>query len=106
LKGKITREKFLEMLTYHEETHQICFCTLNSLQTIDKLDDTSFFDIVMIAEPIIENLILDNQIDATEASDLFYNSKLFENLSDKTTKLYKKSWQEIYKMLQKEIESK
>ena len=31
LKGEISKEKFLEMLTYHEETHQICFCTLNSL---------------------------------------------------------------------------
>ena len=55
-------------------------------------------------ECVNESLILDNQIDATDASDLFYNSELFENLSDKSTQLYKKPWQEIYEILQKEIE--
>jgi hypothetical protein len=30
---KITKLDFLEELTYHEDTHQICFCTLVSLQT-------------------------------------------------------------------------
>ncbi len=59
LKGKISKEKFLKMLTYHEETHQICFCTLNSLQTIDRVDDTPTYDIVMISEPVIEKLIVD-----------------------------------------------
>jgi hypothetical protein len=31
LKGKISKANFLKELTYHEETHQICFRTVKSL---------------------------------------------------------------------------
>jgi hypothetical protein len=103
LKGKISKEKFLKMLTHHEETHQICFCTLKSLQTIDRVDDTPTYDIVMISEPIIEKLIEDCSFDEEKAANLFYNSDIFTQLSDETTKLYQKSWQKIYEMLKIEL---
>jgi hypothetical protein len=103
LKGKIPKEKFLEMLTYHEETHQICFCTLNSLQALERMDDTPNMDIVAISEPLIEALMLNKNIDEKTASDIFYTSQTFVNLSDATTKFHLKPWREIHEMLKKEL---
>ena len=52
---------------------------------------------------LVEQLMLDNQIDETQAADLFYNSETFAQLADESTVLYKKSNQEIYEMLKKEL---
>ena len=103
LKGKISKEKFLKMLTHHEETHQICFCTLNSLQTIDRIDDTPTYDIVMITEPVIEKLIVDYHFDEDKATNLFLDSDTYHKLSDTETKLYEKDWSETYKLLLNEL---
>ena len=103
LKGKISKEKFLKMLTHHEETHQICFCTLNSLQTIDRIDDTPTYDIVTISELIIEKLIIDFNFGEEKATNLFFNSDTCNKLSDTETKLYKKDWTETYKLLIDEL---
>jgi len=104
LKGKISKEKFLKMLMHHEETHQICFCTLNSLQTIDRIDDTPTYDIVMISEPIIEKLVTDFNFDETKATNLLFNSETYNKLSDAETKLYEKDWAETYKLLLSELQ--
>jgi len=103
LKGKISKEKFLKMLTHHEETHQICFCTLNSLQTIDRIDDTPTYDVVMITEPVIEKLIVDFNFDEDKATNLFLDSDTYNKLSDTETKLYEKDWTETYKLLLNEL---
>ena len=58
---------------------------------------------VRISEPVIENLIIDLNIDEKQAADIFYTSKIFALLSDKTTELYKKQWTEIYDMLKMEL---
>jgi len=42
-------------------------------------------------------------INELQATDLFYNSDTFTQLADETTKLYEKSWQEIYEMLKQEL---
>ena len=44
-----------------------------------------------------------NQIDETQATDLFYNSETFGKLADENTGFHLKSWQEIYEILKKEI---
>ena len=59
--------------------------------------------LVRINEAIVERLIIDNQIDEIKASDLYYQSKTFEKLSDENTQMYKLSWQEIYESLKNEI---
>jgi hypothetical protein len=89
---------------YRRETHQICFCTLNSLQTIDRIDDTPTFDVVMISAPIIEQIMFDFTLDELEAADMFYNSEAYSRLSDENTKLYTKDWQAIYELFKKEFE--
>ena len=103
LKGKISKEKFLKMLTFHEDTHQICFCTLNSLQAIERIDDSPSIDVIMLSEPIIEALMVEKNIDEKTASDIFYLSNTFAQLSDKSTGFYLKTWKEIYEFLKKEL---
>ena len=103
LKGKISKEKFLKMLTHHEETHQICFCTLNSLQTIDRIDETPTYEIVMISEPIIEKLIVDLNFDEEKATNLFFESDTYNKLSNPETKLYEKDWVDVYRLLLSEL---
>jgi hypothetical protein len=103
LKGKISKEKFLKMLSHHEETHQICFCTLNSLQTIDRVYDTPTYEVVMISEPIIEKLIVDFNYNEEKATNLLFNSKTYKKLCDIETQLYEKKWTDIYKLLLNEL---
>ena len=96
----------MKMLKMHDETHQICFCTLNSLQCIERIDDTPTFNIVLISEPILEKLMLEKNIDDETAADIFYTSETFINLSDETTEFHKKTWQEIYELLNQELKAR
>jgi hypothetical protein len=104
LNGELSKGVFLNMLKYHEETHQICFCTRKSLQMIEPLQKTSIVKCVMISEPIIEALIADFHLKTEEAADKFYTSETFTVLNDKSNGLYLKPWKEIYEMLKKELE--
>ena len=103
LNGEISKDKFLNMLKHHEESHQICFCTRKSLQMIEILQKTPIVKSVMISEPIIEALITDFNLHTEIATDKFYSSKTFAQLADETTNFYLKTWQEIYEMLKMEL---
>jgi len=103
LDGIITKSDFLSELTYHEKTHQICFCTINSLQLLKKTDTKYASYVVRISEQVIENLMIDLDIDEKQAADILYTSKTFTQLSQENTKLYKKTWQEIYELLKQEL---
>ena len=103
LNKEISKGAFLKMLKYHEETHQICFCTRKSLQMIEPLQKTQTVKSVMISEPVIESLILDFSIDAEVATDRLYTSQTFAQLADESTGLYLKPWQEIYELLKQEL---
>ena len=105
LEGTISKVDFLEELKYHEETHQICFCTLNALQAIDYVNKTQRRNVTDISEPLIKTLMFERNIGEIQATDIFYTSGVFAKLSDKSTELYKKSWQEIYEMLKQELNS-
>jgi hypothetical protein len=103
LDGKVSKRNFLEELRHDEENHQICFCTLNSLQMLEKTDTKSSRLITDISEPVIENIMSELHVDEEKAADMFYNSNVFSDLSDKTIRLYERPWQEIYEMLKKEL---
>ena len=103
LDGIITKKDFLTELRYHEKTHQICFCTINSLQLLKKTDTKYASYVVRISEQVIEKLMMYLNIDEKQVADIFYTSKVFVALSDKSTELYKKTWQEIYEMLKLEL---
>lgn len=103
LQGQIEKSTFLKELTYHETTHQICFCTMRALLCLERKDKTFALKIADISEIILSMLILDKKLDEEIASNLFYNSDVFAQLSDESTKLYQKSGQEIYDMLTIEL---
>ena len=103
LRGRIPREVFLQQISHHTPTHQICFCTVKSLQTITLSENEPVWNIEDISEPLLGALMLDKQIDEMRAADLFYNSDTFAQLEDENSKLNLKPWQEIYEMLKKEM---
>ncbi|MDR0307381.1 MAG: hypothetical protein LBI42_11170 [Chitinispirillales bacterium] len=76
---------------------------INSLQTIDRIDDTPTYDIVMISEPVIKKLIVDFNLDENKATNLFSESETLNKLSDIETELYKKDWAETYELLLNEL---
>jgi hypothetical protein len=104
LAGKIKREDFMKDLSRHSPTHQICFCTVASLQLIKRSPFNEMrLSVMHVGEPLLEALMLDRNIDETLAADLFYNSDTFARLEDENTKLYEQPWQQIYKMLKQEL---
>ena len=102
----ITKVDFLKELAFHKTTHQICLCTVRSLQMIVQLDKKYYVNVKHISRPIIEMLISEQSFDKYDAADILYNSQTFSKLSDRNTELYKKQWVEIYDMLKTELNLK
>jgi len=100
LEGEISREDFFEQLTkYPEPSHQICFCTVNSLRMLKKTNYKSIIRIEDVSELIVEKLVADFEFDEQTATDKFFSSDIFAKLSDTETELSEKDWAEIYKLL-------
>jgi hypothetical protein len=104
LEGEISREEFFEQLTkYPEPSHQICFCTVNSLRMLKKINYKEIIKIEDISELIVEKLVTDFDFDEQTATDKFFSSGTFAKLSDTEIKLYEKAWTEIYELLLNEL---
>jgi len=103
INGKISKNDFLKELTYHEETHQICFCTVASLQALKYIDNELTVCIEQISENIINKIVQEKNIDVDSASDLFFSSKTFEDYIYKRLEHSIMDWQDIYKILQNEL---
>ena len=103
LNGLVAKPDFLEELKWHEETHQICFCTVKSLLTLRRADRKQVSILSNIAEPIVERLVLDSGMDDKTAADTFFSSVTFAKLADASTGLYEKPWEEIYDLLKTEM---
>jgi len=103
LNGVVSKLDFLEELKWHEDTHQICFCTLKSLLTLQHTDRKQVSLLSRIGEPIVEKLITDFGFDEQIATDKFFTSNVFETLASKETQLYQKDWTEIYQLLLNEL---
>lgn len=56
-----------------------------------------------ISEVVVENLVANDDFSEKQATDFFYNSQTYLLLSDVNSGYFKKSWQEIYEMLKKEL---
>ena len=104
LNGEITKAEFLEELKYHEKTHQICFCTVASLQFLKQVDSGKIVSkFLHIGEPIVEKLVIDFGFDETTATEKFFSSNTFSQLADTSSKFYEKDWTEIYELLLTEL---
>ena len=102
----VSKTDFLNELKYHEPTHQICFCTVKSLQLISKPNRKPISEIETIVEFIIMQLIEKEKITEEEAINIFCTSDTFFRLAEESTELHKKTWQEIYEMLKVELNKK
>jgi len=105
LAGVIKEDEFFERLKFKRDiSHQICFCTNKSLDTIERINLKAYFKIEDIGASVTAFLEMNDKISEQKALDLYYESETYKKVSDETTELYNKSWQEIYDMLKKEIE--
>ena len=103
LDGLISKAKFLEELKWHENTHQICFCTFKSLLTLQRTDRKQVSLLSRIGEQIVEKLVTDFSLNEQIATDKVFTSNVFAILNDKKSNLYTKDWIEIYKLLLNEL---
>jgi Protein of unknown function (DUF3990) len=107
LNNEISKETFLNELKWHEETHQICFCTVFSLQFLEQEGSGKFISkLSHISEPIVERLVTDFGLDELTATDKLFTSKIFSQITTISTELYLKNWTEIYDLLIAELNLK
>jgi len=102
LEGTITKEQFFSDLIY-TPSHQICFCTVQSLQALSLAKGKIDSAIYHIDSDILQALMTDYGMNELGATDKYYTSQTYSQFADETTELYKKSWQEIYQMLKQEL---
>jgi hypothetical protein len=102
-RGKISLEQLLERLRYREETHQICFCTSDSLFAIEQVGFEDIYNTEEISNSVVEALLADYDMDEKTAMDKFYQTNIYVQLADMDTGFYTKTWQEIYEMIKKEL---
>jgi hypothetical protein len=103
LEERISKEQFFSDLI-HSPSHQICFCTVKSLQVLSLAKGKIDSVIYHIDSDILQALMTDYEMNELEATDKYYTSQTYSQLADETTEFYKKSWQEIYLMLKQELE--
>ena len=101
MQGQISKSDFLDELKFHKPTHQICLCTIESLQTIESVTNDLFT--ANIDDSVIQNLMTEHGFSEEKAIDFYFNSNTYQKLIDENTGLYKESWNEIYRILLKEL---
>jgi hypothetical protein len=106
LQGKVNKADFLEELIFKRPTHQICFCTFQSLLTLTRPNYRAENDIFHIDDLIVQQLVLDFELPEMQASDLYFNSAAYRHLIDESSGLHQKSWTEVYKLLLQELKLK
>jgi len=100
---KVSRKQFLEELKFKTPSHQICFCTVRSLQSLELHKEKIDVEIIHIDNDVVKSLMTDYGISETEAVNIYYKSNTYTQLADETTGLYKKTWNEIYEILKMEL---
>ena len=103
IKKKISKDQFLRELIRKNPTHQICFCTMQSLQSLELHKEKIDTETIHIDNDVIQTLMSDYGIKDTEATKIYYTSNIYSQLADETTKFYLKPWTEIYNILKKEL---
>ena len=98
----ISKEKFLNDLI-HLPSHQICFCTIQSLQALTLSKPIVNSKIRHIGSDVLQALMSDYGINEIEATDKFYTSNTYTQLANETTEFYQKDWTEIYELLKQEL---
>jgi hypothetical protein len=105
LNGEVSKEQFLIDLTHKAPSHQICFCTVQSLQSLTPMLPKAKIEIKIykIDNEIVKALVKDCEMSQIQATDVYYTSNTYARLADESTELYSSPWQEIYEMLKTEL---
>jgi hypothetical protein len=103
IKGKITIKALLEKIKFRELTHQICFCTTESLFALEPVDDDKLFELEDITNAVIKKLSIENKLNELDAMKLFFNSGAYESLINSDNLSFAKNKKEIYETLKKEL---
>jgi hypothetical protein len=104
LDGLVSKQDFLEELKCKDKnTHQICFCTIRSLQFIKRMDAKPDGIFYSIDDKIVKQLILDFDLSEMQATDKYFSSKTYKKLVNEQDNLQLKPWPHIYEMLKQEL---
>jgi hypothetical protein len=105
-RGKISIDELIQRLTYIEPTHQICFCTAESLYALDFIKDSERdFAVDDTTDSIIEAIITDFSVGEEKAMNAFFTSSLYKKFVDADTLLWQRPWLEIYESFKAEFTS-
>jgi hypothetical protein len=101
--GKITIETLIKRLTYKEPTHQICFCTIESLYALERVENKEFqLELDKIFAEITGHIVKMDNMTEKDAADMFFASATYVQLATENTLLWQRPWEEIYAMFKKE----
>jgi hypothetical protein len=105
MNGKVSKQAFLKELKFKKDSHQICFCTFQSLQMLKRAYH-EMDGIYHIDDLVVQQLITDYGLSDIRANDLYFDSATYSRLIDEDSKLYRTPWTEIYKLLVRELKLK
>jgi hypothetical protein len=106
LTNRIQLSEFTKSLTFREATHQIAFCSEAAINLLLDYNEPPRYKVEYLVSELSVALKEDRDITEIEALKIIYNSAIFSQLSDYKTYLYRKKWQDIYDMLQRELSKK
>jgi hypothetical protein len=106
LTNRIKLNEFIKSLTFRETTYQIAFCSEQAIDLLLAYNEPSRYKVESLVSELSVALMKDCNITEIEAMKIVYNSNVFSELSDYTTYLYRKTWVDIYDILQREISKK
>ncbi|GHT53434.1 hypothetical protein AGMMS49982_16380 [Bacteroidia bacterium] len=96
--------KLIRELEYpREPTHQIAFCSECAIGLLLEYNEPPRFKIEHIITELSVALVSEKGYSTIDAQDIIYHSAVFEQLSDISTHLYLKPWQDIYAMIVSEL---
>ena len=101
--SRIKLNEFVRRIKFKEATHQVAFCTEESLDALLNYNEPPRYKIENMIAELSVNLMQDHNISKIDAMTFVYNSDIFTQLVDENTRLYLKPWQEIYELLKIEF---
>jgi len=104
--NKILLNEFVRRLKFREDTHQVVFCSEKALGALLEYNEPFRYKIEALVVELTVKLIQDRNISKIDAMTLVYHSDMFTKLTNETTEFYRKTWQELYELLNQELKEK
>jgi hypothetical protein len=101
-----TREQLLKELQFREVTHQICFCTIKSLDSIERVDLRKLPKVEKISSEVVNYLVKKDEYSVIDAVRIYHNSDIYSKLSREKSALHYKFGIDVYLMLKDELAKK